>query len=73
MKGQDYSSNILQSGKQVATIPFPIITTDLSEKFNLPTINTDVFAKSSSSESSIPFGLNSDDNPFTDLLLTNLK
>ena len=73
MKGVDYSSNILQSGKQVATIPFPIITTDMSEKFNLPTINTDAFAKSSSSESSIPFGLNSDDNPFTDLLLTNLK
>ena len=72
-KGVDYSSNILQSGKQVATIPFPIITTDISEKFNLPTINTDVFAKSSSSESSIPFGLNSDDNPFTDLLLTSLK
>ena len=72
-KGVDYSSNTLQSGKEVATIPFPIITTDMSEKFNLPTINTDVFAKSSSSESSIPFGLNSDDNPFSDLLLTNLK
>ena len=72
-KGVDYSSNTLQSGKEVATIPFPIITTDMSEKFDLPTINTDAFAKSSSSESSIPFGLNSDDNPFSDLLLTNLK
>lgn len=72
-KGVDYSSNTLQSGKEVATIPFPIITTDISEKFDLPTINTDAFAKSSSSESSIPFGLNSDDNPFSDLLLINLK
>ena len=72
-KGVDYSSNTLQSGKEVATIPFPIITTDMSEKFDLPTINTDAFAKSSSSESSIPFGLNSDDNPFSDLLLSNLK
>ena len=72
-KGVDYSSNTLQSGKEVATIPFPIITTDMSEKFDLPTLNTDVFAKSFSSESSIPFGLNSDDNPFSDLLLTNLK
>ena len=72
-KGVDYSSNTLQSGKEVATIPFPIITTDMSEKFDLPTINTDAFAKSSSSESSIPFGLNSDDNPFSDLLLINLK
>ena len=72
-KGVDYSSNTLQSKKEVATIPFPIITTDMSEKFDLPTLNTDVFAKSFSSESSIPFGFNSDDNPFTDLLLTNLK
>ena len=73
MEGVDYSSNRIKSGEQVATIPFPIITTDMSEKFDLPTLNTDVFAKSSSSESSIPFGLNSDDNPFSDLLLTSLK
>ena len=73
MKGVDYSSNRIKSGEQVATIPFPIITTDMSEKFDLPTLNTDVFAKSFSSESSIPFGLNSDDNPFSDLLLINLK
>ena len=66
------SKNIFQKTDET-TIPFPIITTDMSEKFNLPTINTDAFAKSSSSESSIPFGLNSDDNPFSDLLLTNLK
>ena len=72
-KGVDYSSNTLQSKKEVATIPFPIITTDMSEKFDLPTLNTDVFAKSFSSESSIPFGLNSDDNPFSDLLLNSLK
>tara|TARA_Y100001968_G_scaffold45897_1_gene36004 strand:- start:1238 stop:2542 length:1305 start_codon:yes stop_codon:yes gene_type:complete len=65
------SKNIFQSGE--TTVPFPIITTDMSEKFNLPTIDTNAFTKSSSSESSIPFGLNSDDNPFSDLLLTNLK
>ena len=56
------------------TVPFPIITTDnIGEKFDLPTINTDAFTNSSS-ESSIPFsaGVNND-NPFTDLLLTNLK
>ena len=73
-KGVDYSSNTLQSGKEIVTIPFPIITTDLSEKFDLPNLNMDAFAKSSSSESSFPLvGLNSDDNPFSDLLLTTLK
>ena len=73
-KGVDYSSNIIKSSE--TTIPFPIITTDLSEKFDLPTLNTDAFINpytSSSSESSFPVGLNSDDNPFSDLLLTNLK
>ena len=69
------SSNIIKSSE--TTIPFPIITTDLSEKFDLPTLNTDAFINpytSSSSESSIPFsaGVNND-NPFSDLLLNSLK
>jgi len=53
-------------------IPFPIITTDIGEKFDLPTI--DFNNSSSSSESFIPFsaGLNND-NPYTDLLLNSLK
>ena len=70
--------NMYKSGFDSTTIPFPVITTDIGEKFDLPTINTDAFInpyKSSSSESSIPFsaGLNSDDNPFSDLLLNHLK
>ena len=55
------------------TVPFPVITNkNLGEEFNLPPINVDAFTKSPSN-SSIPFGLNSNDNPFSDLLLTNLK
>ena len=70
--------NMYKSGFDSTTIPFPVITTDIGEKFDLPTINTDAFInpyKSSSSESSIPFssGLNIDYNPFSDLLLNHLK
>ena len=55
------------------TVPFPVITNkNLGEEFNLPPINVDAFTKSPSN-SSIPFGLNSNDNPFSDLLLINLK
>ena len=73
MKGVDYSSNRIKSGEKV--VPFPIITTDMSEKFNLPTIDVNSFNPytSASSDSSFPVGLNSDDNPFSDLLLINLK
>ena len=70
------AKNIIKSGDKI-TVPFPIITTNMSEKLNLPTIDTDAFINpytSSSSDSSFPLvGLNSDDNPFSDLLLTNLK